>query len=168
MYVLDLFFNIVSVCTVSSSDSSPGACLLPSQFFICDYAPGLQHTHVFTPIRHAIREREKKKKLNTTSVLKCQGNQSVTGTKGPGFVWDLFTCWWWTLDLFDLLHLSLFTLKLLKRSACSRNPLLVWGNTTFIGSAMTLKAEPVGGFFSPFFFFYSYCCSIYPVREINR
>lgn len=125
------------------------------------------HTRFYSNKTCNQREREKNK-LNTSSVLKCQGNQSVTGTKGPGFVWDLFTCWWWTLDLFDLLHLSLFTLKLLKRSACSRNPLLVWRNTTFIGSAMTLKAEPVGGFFSPLFFFYSYCCSIYPVREINR
>lgn len=143
------------MCTVSSSGSSPGACLLPSQFFICDYAPGLQHT-CFSLIRHASRRNPpppKKKKKNTSNVLKCQGNQRITGTKGPGFVWDLFTCWWWTLDLTDLLQLSLFTLKLLKRSACSRDLLLVWANTSFIGSAVTLKAEPVGGFFSPFFSF---------------
>lgn len=109
-----------------------------------------------------------KNKNNKSNILNWQGNQSATGTKGTGFVWDLFTCWWWTLSLVDLLHLSLFTLKLLKHWACRRDPLLVWANTTFIGSAVTLKAELVGGFFSPFFFFYSYCCSIYPVREINR
>lgn len=146
--------NINSVCTVNSSGASAGVCLLPSPFFICSPCT-----------RTAAHARFSSNKSN---ILKCQGNWSATGTKGAGFVWDLFTCWWWTLNLVDLLHLSLFTLKLLKRWACRSNPLLVWANRTFIGSAVTPKAELVGGFFSPFFFFYSYCCSIYPVREINR
>lgn len=140
------YFNIVSVCTVSSSGSSPGVCLLPSSFFICDYAPGLQHTRFYS---NKTCNQNNKNKNNMSNILNWQGNQ---GTKGAGFVWDLFTCWWWTLSLVDLLHLSLFTLKLLKRWACRRDPLLVWANTTFIGSAVTLKAELVGGFFLSFFF----------------
>lgn len=82
-------FNIVSVCSQFRWFFSRCFCLLPSQFFICDYAPGLQHTHTRFHSNNSCNQKKHTHthRKNMSSVLKCQGNQSVAGTKGPGYRW---------------------------------------------------------------------------------